>query len=95
MLHDLHPQYCITVYTSACSHLLIFHVDTDLVHDLDCHNSQSYIYTLELVDYQYIIPSANHSLPPLSSWLQYNGQFCTLVASNCLLHLNKHHQELW
>ena len=49
---------------------------------------------LELVGYQHIITSADHSLP-LKAWLQYDRQFCTLAASNPSLRWDQCHSELW
>ena len=49
---------------------------------------------LELIGYQRIITSANQSLP-LKAWLQYDGQFRTLAASNPHLRWDLRHAELW
>ena len=49
---------------------------------------------LELVGYQRIVTSADHSLP-LKAWLQYDAQFHTLAASNPLLRWDQWHPELW
>ena len=49
---------------------------------------------LELIGYQRIITSANQSLP-LKAWLQYDGQFRTLAASNPHLRWDLRHPELW
>ena len=49
---------------------------------------------LEFIGYQRIITSANQSLP-LKAWLQYDGQFRTLAASNPHLRWDVRHPELW
>ena len=51
-------------------------------------------HTLELVGYQHIITSADHSLP-LKAWLQYDAKFRTLAACNPLLRWDQRHPELW
>ena len=49
---------------------------------------------LELVGYQCTITPASQSLP-LKSWLQYDGQFRTLAASNPCVRWDQRHTELW
>ena len=49
---------------------------------------------LEFISYQHIITFANQSLP-LKAWLQYDGQFRKLAASNPHLHWDLRHQEFW
>ena len=49
---------------------------------------------LELIGYQCIITLANQSLP-LKAWLQYDGQFRMLAASNPYLRWDLRHAELW
>ena len=49
---------------------------------------------LELVGYQSIITFASHTFL-LKAWLRYDGQFCTMAASNPYLPWDQHHKELW
>ena len=56
--------------------------------------TQNAVRALELIGYTRIITSANQS-HPLKAWLQYDGQFRTLSASNPHLRWDLRHPELW
>ena len=49
---------------------------------------------LELVGYQQITTSASQTLP-LQVWLKYDGQFCTIVASNPYLQWDQCLPDMW